>query len=659
MAAFLTKSRFKQALECPTKLSYTGKPEYLNNSLEDSFLAALAQGGYQVGALACLLYPGGMTIDESDQQRTAERTRELLARDEVILYEATIITNGLLARVDILRKRGDVVELIEVKSKSYDPTEERGLRNNKGAIKSEFKPYLHDVAFQWHVARLAYPQLQFEPFLMLADKSKRTTVDGLNQHFPVRRVGARIKVTVDPALSAESLGEPILTAVPVRPEVEEITAGNLDVAGRSLPFAQAVEYLAAAYADHRRIGPVPSVACANCEFKASTPPKAGEARSGFHECWSAAFGWHDEDFARGTVLDVWNLRTKDQLIAHGVLKPSQITEQDLGFDGSTPGAEGLTRGHRQWYQCSGQWPGGGEYYLDREGIQAEMSQWRYPLHFIDFETCAVAIPFRRGQQPYETVAFQFSHHVMQADGRVEHRTQFLEATPGVEPNLPFLRALCDALSADDGTVFRWATHENTVLNQLRRQLLEDPNPPADAAGLITFIDSLTTRADDGWRGPRCMVDLCKLAERFYFHPATQGSSSLKKVLPALMSSSNTLRELYRQPVYGTAAMPSLNLEQGVAWWLEREGRVCDPYEQLPPVFSDVSREEQAALDAGLDNELREGGAAMAAYARLQFEGLDAGVRQAMCGALLRYCELDTLAMVMVVQGWMGVDRHPA
>ncbi len=39
---FLTKSRFKQALECPNKLFYTKKEEYANSKLEDPFLEALA-----------------------------------------------------------------------------------------------------------------------------------------------------------------------------------------------------------------------------------------------------------------------------------------------------------------------------------------------------------------------------------------------------------------------------------------------------------------------------------------------------------------------------------------------------------------------------------------------------------------------------------------
>ena len=50
---YLTKTRFKLAVQCPTKLFYTGKKTtYRDTMQEDSFLAMLAEGGYQVGELA-------------------------------------------------------------------------------------------------------------------------------------------------------------------------------------------------------------------------------------------------------------------------------------------------------------------------------------------------------------------------------------------------------------------------------------------------------------------------------------------------------------------------------------------------------------------------------------------------------------------------------
>ena len=49
----------------------------------------------------------------------------------------------------------------------------------------------------------------------------------------------------------------------------------------------------------------------------------------------------------------------------------------------------------------------------------------------------------------------------------------------------------------------------------------------------------------------------------------------------------------------------------------------------------------------------EGGAAATAYSRLQFEDLEDEARTRIISALLRYCELDTLAMVMIMQGWQS------
>ena len=60
---YLTKSRFKLAMECPTKLFYTSKDdEYKNNKGDNEFLASLAEGGFQVGKMATLLFPDGKEI---------------------------------------------------------------------------------------------------------------------------------------------------------------------------------------------------------------------------------------------------------------------------------------------------------------------------------------------------------------------------------------------------------------------------------------------------------------------------------------------------------------------------------------------------------------------------------------------------------------------
>src|SRR5258706_14431801 len=431
-------------------------------------------------------------------------------------------------------------------------------------------------------------------------------------------------------------------------------SGTLTVGlGAEVPFAEAVKKFAAAYSNDEPLAPVPSPARADCQFKAANWPPAGELKSGFHECWSQTFGWKEADFAQGTVLDLWNFRGKAKLIAQGVLRPCQVTLEDVGFDGQPPALTGMSQKHRQWYICHPDWPGGGEFYFDKDGFLAASTKWKYPLHCIDFETSTVAIPFVKGRRPYETTAFQFSHHAISEDDRVAHRTQWICAKPGTDPNVAFVRALRDALAGDDGTIFRWAAHENTVLLQLRAQMLQSSQPPVDLKELVTFIEHITTRSredSDKIIGPRSMVDLCSIAERFYFHPSTKGSNSLKRVLPALMRTSPYLREVYGRPSYGGPGV-SLNFEQPVAWWQLKDGEVMGPYLLLPPIFDDVSAQEGEAVEEGLSKELREGGPAMAAYGRLQFEDMSDGRRQAIKIALLRSSELDTLAMVMTVQAW--------
>lgn len=646
---FLTKSRFKLALQCPTKLFYTGKTDaYADAKQEDEFLQALADGGFQVGELAKLMFPGGIEITSRTHAEQVEETRRLLERDEVTLFEAAICHGNLFARVDVLRKTGSQIELIEVKAKSFDSTAHRGFRGARGGIDSGMKPYLQDVAFQRHVLVLAYPHLRASSFLMLADRAKTCSVEGLNQRFSIRRVEGRPLVTVAPGTNAQTIGTPLLGCVNVDELVDEILREPIDAPGAPGMLAELATSWAEHYRADTRIPPTLGDHCAKCEFKAN--PRETGLRSGMHECWRDAAGFTEADFAGGTVLDLWNFRGKQALIEQGVLRLADVSFDALG---AQDGADGLSRGQRQAMQVSGRWPGRPDFFIDGPLMQREMSSWVFPLHFIDFETARVAIPFFAGQHPYANIAFQFSHHVLEAEGRVEHRSQFLSTTPGKKPNYDFVRALQAALGAT-GTVFMWSPHENTVLNAILGELEQDPAPPPDAAELSSFIRSLTIRTackQGAEVGNRAMVDLCRLAGKAFFHPATKGSSSIKKVLPAVMQSSDYLKRRYSQAIYGAkGGIRSRNFTDQV-WWQETGGAVVDPYRLLPPVFTDLPRELVDALEGDDDLEIAQGGAATTAYARLQFDDLVPKERSSIEAALLRYCELDTLAMAMVVEAW--------
>lgn len=667
----LTKSRFTLALSCPTKLAYAGDSRYVDCDQKDEFLAALAEGGFQVGALAKLMFPGGVEVIERDQAAQEARTRELLDVDGSVIFEGTLVHGNWLARADILRRRGRVIELIEVKAKSFDSREgdpEIAWRSGRdGAIRGGYLPYLRDLAFQTLVLRSAYPDFNVRPFLLLPNKAKAATVDGLNRSFRIQReTGAdgRVRAAAAPALgvTVATIGASPLAMIDAAAFVEEILGDDLRFPGGAGRFEDVARDWAAAYTSGQRIAPVTGAHCRSCQFRADAPP-AGK-RSGFHECWSLApIGVGGEPSAPRPIVDLYSPARNqiETLIARGKRSFADLKDEDLPAETSD---EGLTRGQRRRMQVFGVDDRRGHHF-DAARWRAEREAFRWPLSFIDFEGARVALPFTRGRRPYQQVAFQFSHHVMERDGRVRHAGEFLDLTPGNDPTLAFLRALRSALedpAAAGGTVFRWHDYENTVLNELRRDLLEwqdGGTAPPDAPDLLAFIDSLTVRRKDDYRGERAMVDLCKVADRLFFHPATQGRSSIKVLLPAVLQSSEVLRLRYSRPIYGApGGIPSLNFPvepgAGMTWWQpDATGIPRNPYNLLPPVFEDLPADVLEGFGGALDDDIAEGGAAMTAYARMQFSDVPDAVRESTRRALLRYCELDTLAMVMVFEAWQG------
>jgi hypothetical protein len=158
-----------------------------------------------------------------------------------------------------------------------------------------------------------------------------------------------------------------------------------------------------------------------------------------------------------------------------------------------------------------------------------------------------------------------------------------------------------------------------------------------------------------------MVDLHRLIQEGYYSAKAGGSISLKFMLPAVLHDAPGVADTYRQPgVYGAGlAIESLNFKgsHGHVWLQSEKGN--DPYNTLPRIFGSEHGDlnEMLLRLAGNDDEeaaINQGGLAMTAYNYTQFSGLSAAERQSIEQALLRYCELDTLAMVMLVQGLLEI-----
>jgi hypothetical protein len=568
-------------------------------------------------------------LDALLPQSALVRTAELLNNNAVTIFEPAFSHGRFLIRCDILVKNGNAFEIIEVKAKSYDSANPKSLGAN-GKPSSRYLPYLQDIAFQAHVLRLCFPDAEIKSSLMMPDKNRAATIDKMNQLFPLDDAGERVILRNGSVVIG--FEESLLSKVSVDQYVNTILSEPIQYPGGKGLLADVAEEWAQAYAEGKFVEAPIGSHCASCEFVAD---RGSTLRSGFHECWNEANGWSEEDFPEATVLDLWNFRQKDKLIQQGKRDLRSVTQGDIGY---VQIDDRLSQSERQWLQINGLASPHEErgFLIHHDYMSRQMAGWRYPLHFIDFETAAPALPFHIGMKPFENVAFQFSHHIQERNGRLQHASEFLMARAGMFPNFEFVRALKNALDGDDGTVFCWASHENTILEHIKQQLQSRHDAPDDKGELLAFLNRLTKGGD------RQMVDLKKIAEDCFFHPASKGSNSIKKVLPAVLSSSAYLRKRYSQPIYGEPNGVASRNYNGIAWWqADKGGKPKDPYKILREITAH-------SPDFG---GIAEGGEAAMAYAKLQNAELYEIQREAIEASLKRYCELDTLAMAMIVEAW--------
>jgi len=642
----LSKSRFKLGLECPNKLFYTGNKEYANVKNEDTFLEALAQGGFQVEELARMHFPGGILIDENtwEYEKAWNLTQNLLKQENAIIYEAAFLFEGLYVKTDILVKRGDVIELIEVKSKSFLPDDEFLFIGKKGGMVAGWKPYLFDVAFQKYVMQLCYPNWKINSFIMIADKSKTASIDGLNQLFRITKKGDNRTGIISKVKTIEEIGNTVLGRKNVTEIVDDIESNKYKYS-ESLSFQESISLFKELYENKTYANwPTSFSACKKCEFKL-TESNDSKLKSGFKECFTKQHKWGEKEFNQPNIFDIYDFRKGNKLFQDGIIFKKDLTEDNIGLKVE---AEKLTTSNRQWLQIEKEIKNDSSIYVDKDGLKREFKKWVFPLHFIDFETSMSALPFNKGLKPYEQVAFQFSHHIYHENGKIEHANQYINNVIGEFPNFKFVRALKDALSYYKGTIFRYSHHENTILNAIYIQLKDSDEP--DKEDLMSFIQTISHSKRGSaikWTGERDMVDLWDIEKRYYYNPLTRGSNSLKEVLPASINSSLYLLKKYSQSI-GDINLTSKNFSDDHIWLKQENGNVLNPYKLLPPVFENWTEDALENILSEIEG-IADGGAAMTTYSKMQYTDMTQKEIDELSVALLKYCELDTLAMVMVYE----------
>ena len=614
MPLYLSKSDFKVAQTCPTKLFYK-KNGYPSANEENDYLMMLADGGYMVEKIAKLLHAEGREMKYGGaHEQAAQETLKALAADQITLFEATLMSGGKLARVDILKKSGNVFDLIEVKAKSYDTEENEAamdagrpnlFRTKKGnGIIGDWQEYLEDVTYQVMVLQELFPKAIIRPFLVMPDKSKTTQIDRLHSFFRLHRIqqpgrkftSVEVEFTGDTDLLRKNH---FLTQVLVDAEVKLL-----------LPDVQTAteKYLASLQPKLRKISTPISVGCRGCEYRFSVE---NDTRNGFNECWGKLAG------VTPNLLDLYHVSSvggrggpvANDLIEHGKVGLFDVAEESLvKADGTVGEINKRQLIQLEYTRANAEW-------MSRD-LPKILNSFKFPLYFIDFETTAVAVPYHAGMRPYSQVAFQWSCHKLESAGGSLQHSEWIN-TEDAFPNFQFAESLMNRLG-DTGTIFMWAPHENTILNAVLTQMGErNYKNPALKKWLNSVIRTSTGHSER-------LVDMNQLTVKNYFHPLMKGRTSIKVVCDALWKTSPQLRAQYPE-------------------YVKLGGKeVLSPYKTLPPLEI-----------GGTMVAVAEGTGAIRAYEAMVYglEKEDVKTKEKWKRLLLQYCKLDSLSMFFVWQHW--------
>ena len=135
----------------------------------------------------------------------------------------------------------------------------------------------------------------------------------------------------------------------------------------------------------------------------------------------------------------------------------------------------------------------------------------YPVHHLDFETVMLAVPKYARMKPYQSIPVQWSNHIELESGEIIHH-EFLHSE-ATEPRTQWAERLLESLGKH-GTIVVYSSYEEAMMRQVGEAFPE----------LRRAFAAVTKR----------LWDLYPVIKEHYYHPAFQGSYSIKSVLPVMV-----------------------------------------------------------------------------------------------------------------------------
>ena len=141
--------------------------------------------------------------------------------------------------------------------------------------------------------------------------------------------------------------------------------------------------------------------------------------------------------------------------------------------------------------------------IDKDSLKSKMDEWKFPYHFIDFETCQVALPFHKNQKPFTMLATQYSCHSLNEDGTIDH-SEWIAKQDNHDPSFECIEKLYEVLGDNEGSIFMYSNYENYVLKSVKIRM-EDFDK-THYSKYIKFLDSITFSPNENLP-ERALIDL--------------------------------------------------------------------------------------------------------------------------------------------------------
>lgn len=612
---YFTRHLLRIGLQCPAKLYYKARGYPEDQSIRP-FLEHAGFNKYHLKKLAGRQYSDAVRVREKNREKAVQKTVGHLEKENIILSEASFIFDNCYCKVPLLLKTGQSIELIDVQTKVYQPGKHR-LTDHHGSLYQKWRPYIVDLAYKQFVIQSLFPGWQFITTLLLPQKTSLAQNDKLLQQLQNE--------------DAELQDESLFSRLNVTPYVKQI----LNERGLGDDFEKILISFKIKFFEAEWEQPSIGRKCANCEFKLPPSQVALGQKSGFHKCWSGAKEVPGYPASELPVLDLLGPGINDWLANDTYLQNNIDLEELPAFEQVLDEQQPLSQKHRQTLHIrkikNKQIPRE----IVKQPVFEEIRRWEYPLHFLDFEAGNYAVPIRKNRKPYHLVVFQFSCHTLHADGSWFHH-QWLDHLGDDYPNFELIRQLQKVPNIQEGTVVQYSKFEHFALKTIRKELRREQEQVDDAADLIEWLNGMVERHDSNHPRPPYLADISRLVKNYYYNRFMENSLSIKDVLQSVLTVSDFLREKYSDPYN------SSNFDAMVWWqWNEKKDVAENPYTLL--------RNKQKDLGIGRGTE------AMVLYGKILTNSLRSSEKNEAKQALLKYCELDTLAMVMIYEHWQNLS----